>query len=222
MQLNIVEMGLRFMTSAQSMKSMDLAMIKVMGARTDTRQEMVRAGARLLASQGYEATALLDVVEAAKASRGSIYFHFPGGKQELALEALALSSKRALESSALSIQGGQSTADVVRRTGDVLAASLEATDFRMGCPIATVALETASTNEPLRELAAEFFADWRSLYVGSLLRDGVSPDRSKRLANLIVAAVEGGLLLARTTRSTLPLLDACTETADLLEMMVAE
>lgn len=179
---------------------------------------MVRAGARLLAAQGYEATALLDVVEAAKASRGSIYFHFPDGKQQLALESLALSAKRALEGSALSIQGSESTAEVVRRTGEFLAAGLEASEFKMGCPIATVALETANTNEPIRKLAADFFDDWKSLYVGSLLRDGLPPDRSKSLATLIVSAVEGGLMLARTNHSTQPLLSACSEMADLLEL----
>lgn len=197
-----------------------LAMLRPMGARTDTRHEMVRAGARLLASQGYEATALLDVVEAAGASRGSIYFHFPNGKQELAIEALTLSSKRALKDSALSIQGSESTAEVLRRTGEILATGLEASEFHMGCPIATVALETANTNEPIRQLASEFFTDWRSLYVGSLLRDGIPPERAKRLANLIVATIEGGLLLARTTQSTQPLLDSCSETAELLELMV--
>jgi TetR/AcrR family transcriptional repressor of lmrAB and yxaGH operons len=194
-------------------------MLHSMGARTETRQEMLRAGARLLAAKGYEATALLDVVDAAKASRGSIYFHFPEGKQQLALEALSYSTRRALERSASAIQHGASTADVVRRTAKVLAAGLEESEFAMGCPVATVALEIANTNEPLRQLSADFFSEWRSLYVGSLLRDGVAPERAQRLATLIVATIEGGLVLARSMHSTKPLLDACEETAAVLELM---
>jgi TetR/AcrR family transcriptional repressor of lmrAB and yxaGH operons len=187
-----------------------------MGARTDTRKDMVRAGARLLAANGYEATALLDVVEAAGASRGSIYFHFPGGKRELALESLTYSTGRALERSAGAIQHSTTTSEVIRRTGDVLAKSLESSGFEMGCPVATVALETANTDEAIRSLSADFFASWRSLYVGSLLRDGFDPDRAQRLATLIVAVFEGGLLLARTMRSAQPLHDACAEAAELV------
>ena len=187
-----------------------------MGARTETRTDMVRAGARLLASRGYEATALLDVVEAAGASRGSIYFHFPGGKQQLALEALAYSTERSLERSAAAIRHSADTAEVIRRTVEVLAEALEKSGFEMGCPVATVALETANTDESIRTVSADFFAKWRSLYVGSLLRDGFEPERAQRLATLVVAVIEGGLMLSRTQRSADPMRDACAEAADLV------
>lgn len=182
---------------------------------------MVRAGARLLAARGYEATALLDVVDAAGASRGSIYFHFPGGKRELAIEALTYSTGRALDRSAAAIQYSSDTAEVIRRTADALADGLERSEFEMGCPVATVALETANSDEAIRSLTVAFFSKWRSLYVGSLLRDGFDPDRAQRLATLIVAVIEGGLMLARAARSTEPLHDACTEAADLVAVASA-
>ena len=88
----------------------------------------------------------------------------------------------------------------------------------MGCPVATVALETANTDEAIRALSAAFFERWQSLYVGSLLRDGFDPDRAQRLATLIVSVIEGGLLLARTAKTTAPLRDACAEAADLVSV----
>ncbi|MEZ5227764.1 MAG: TetR/AcrR family transcriptional regulator [Acidimicrobiales bacterium] len=188
-----------------------------MGARNDTRREMIRAGARLFAANGYEATSLLDVVNAAGASRGSIYFHFPEGKDQLAREALVYSGDRVLQRAAEAIQHGTDTAEAIRRTADVLATGLEESDFAMGCPVATVALETANTDEALREVSADFFSNWQSLYVGSLLRDGFDPARARRLATLIVSVIEGGLLLARTTGSAEPLRSACDEAALLLE-----
>jgi TetR/AcrR family transcriptional repressor of lmrAB and yxaGH operons len=177
---------------------------------------MARTGARLFAAQGYEATPLMQVVDEAGASRGSIYFHFPGGKEELAIEALGLSTAKALTDAATAIQASSSTADAVALTAAGLASSLEATQYTMGCPVATVALETASTNEALRAVCQEFLTKWQALYVGSLLRDGASPDRAERLATLIVSVIEGGLLLARTSQNSQPLLDAGEEAAALL------
>lgn len=218
MQFIIVNTN-RKIREAHSLKTRNAHKLTDVGARTETRQEMVRAGARLLASKGFEATALLDVVDAAAASRGSIYFHFPEGKQQLALEALALSARQALKSAATAVQNSDSTADVVRRTSKTLSAQLSQSDYSMGCPIATVALETANSNEPIRELCAKFFDDWRSLYVGSLLRDGIEPDQAQRLATFIVATIEGGLLLSRTMGSADPLSNACLGAAELLDLL---
>lgn len=187
-----------------------------MGSRNDTRRDMVRSGARLLAAKGYEATSLLDVVNAAGASRGSIYFHFPEGKEQLAREALSYSGDRILQRAAMGIKDSPDTAEAIRRTAAVLATGLEESNFEMGCPVATVALATANTDETLRELSANFFSNWQSLYVGSLLRDGFDPARAQRLATLIVSVIEGGLLLARTSASAEPLRAACDEAAALL------
>lgn len=188
-----------------------------MGARTDTRKRMIRAGAELLASKGYAATGMVDVVEAAGASRGSIYFHFPEGKDQLVSEALDLSTTRALERAAAAVQGSASTGQVIERTGAYLADVLQATDYRMGCPVATVALEVANTDSPVLEVCRSFFDRWRSIYVGSLLRDGMSPADAEKLATMIVSVVEGGLMLARTTSDTRPLVDACAAASQLID-----
>lgn len=177
---------------------------------------MARTGAQLFAAQGYEATPLMQVVDESGVSRGSIYFHFPGGKEELAVEALGLSTATALTETAAAIQASDSTAAAVELTVNVLADALERTGFRMGCPVATVALETASSNDTLRTVCDDFFTSWRSLYVGSLLRDGADPARALRLATVIVSVVEGGLMLARTAHDTAPLLDAGHEAAALI------
>ncbi|WP_426574047.1 TetR/AcrR family transcriptional regulator [Aquihabitans sp. McL0605] len=187
-----------------------------MGARNDTRQRMVKAGAQLLASNGYAATGMLDVVEAAGASRGSIYFHFPDGKPQLVAESLALSTGRALERAARAVADSASTGEAVTRTGEHLAAVLEATGYQLGCPVATVALEVASTDAGLRDTCQDFFDRWRALYTERLLLDGVDRAAADQLATMIISVIEGGLLLSRTAHSTAPLLDACRAAARLL------
>jgi AcrR family transcriptional regulator len=177
---------------------------------------MARTAALLFAAQGYEATPLMQVVDEAGASRGSIYFHFPGGKEELAIEALGLSTASALKDAAAAIQASASTAEAIERTTRGLARALEETEFRMGCPVATVALETASTNAPLRDACQAFFTNWQALYLGTLLRDGADPDRARRLATVIVSVLEGGLMLSRTAQSAEPLIEAGEEAAALV------
>lgn len=192
-------------------------MVRAMGAKTDTRERMIRAGAELLASRGYAATGMLDVIAAAKAPRGSIYFHFPEGKDQLVSEALDLSTGRALQRATAAVEASASTGEAIRLTGEHLAKLLEATGFRMGCPVATVALEIANTDNPVLDTARAFFDRWRSLYVDSLIRDGVPTDDAEGLATMILSVIEGGLLLARTASDTKPLIDSCTSAAGLID-----
>jgi TetR/AcrR family transcriptional regulator, lmrAB and yxaGH operons repressor len=191
-----------------------------MGIRTDTREQMVRTAARLFASQGYEATGLVQVVEASGTPRGSVYFHFPGGKEQLASEALSLASMLYLGAVSSSIVKGPTTAKAVLRSSKVLAKGLEETDFLQGCPIAAVALETSGSNETLRIICSQYFKEWILLYENSLTQEGVAPERSQRLATTIVCVIEGGLLLSRTLRSSKPILDAGIEGAAMVEAVL--
>jgi TetR/AcrR family transcriptional repressor of lmrAB and yxaGH operons len=192
-----------------------------MGARTDTRDQMIRATALLMAEKGYEATGLSQVLEAASAPRGSIYFHFPGGKEELALEALKYSIDRALRGVGKAIAKSTTVEDSVRRSARALARGLQDSHFRLGCPIATVALETSVSHESLRIVCGDFFRSWESLYSVRLQAEGYDDQRSARLASLIVTVLEGGLLLAKVSKSTRPLLDAGNQLADMLAMIVS-
>jgi TetR/AcrR family transcriptional regulator, lmrAB and yxaGH operons repressor len=192
-----------------------------MGVRTDTREQMLRTAARLFATQGYESTGLLQVVEVAGTPRGSVYFHFPGGKEQLAKEALALASALYLADITASIQKGPNTAKSFLRSTKFLAKRLQETDFLQGCPIAPVALETSGSNETLRLACAEYFEQWTHLYEQSLISEGVPSERSKRLATTIVCLIEGALLISRTQRSTRAMLDIGIEGVSMIDSVTA-
>src|SRR3954447_7324177 len=55
---------------------------------TPTRQRIVESGAELLRVKGYTGTGVKEIVETAKAPFGSLYHHFPGGKEELGAEVI--------------------------------------------------------------------------------------------------------------------------------------
>ena len=124
---------------------------------SSTRERIVDASAELFRLQGYNATGVKQIVTAAQAPFGSLYHHFPGGKQELGVEVIHRSGAMYGE---LVMSVFDAAADIVTGVRDCFAGAAEvlrATDYADACPIETVALEVASSNEPLR-IAGEMVA----------------------------------------------------------------
>ena len=121
---------------------------------TDTRQRMIRATARLMRRQGYAATGWRQVVADSATPWGSQFHHFPGGKEQLAAEAVALAGRR-YEQLLRAALGGRHPAEAVASWVELAAAELEASGWADGCPVATVALETAHTSAALAERARQ-------------------------------------------------------------------
>lgn len=171
---------------------------------SDTRDRLIRATGRLLRSRGYAGTGLNQVTAEAGAPRGSMYFHFPGGKQELAAAAVDRFGQRVRERMAERLASSDSVADAVAGYFDALIRVLERSDFEEGCAVATVALEAAATNEGLAETTGKALREWTQLFADALEAEGRSPGEAHDLATLIVAAVEGALVLSKGQRSTAP------------------
>jgi TetR/AcrR family transcriptional repressor of lmrAB and yxaGH operons len=170
-----------------------------------TRARLTAAAATLLQRQGYHATGLAQIVEESGAPRGSLYFHFPGGKEELAVAALRESGAawRARIEAAIAdaTDPGAAIVAVCRLFADELAAS----DWQRGCPLATVALEAAATSEPVRQTCADHYAGWEAGITERLIAAGAALDVARNTATFVLAAVEGAMLLARVERSARPL-----------------
>ena len=181
-----------------------------------SRRAYLDATGVLLRRQGYAATGLNEIVERSGAPRGSLYFHFPGGKEELALAAMERSGEALRRAIAAVMAAPGGTAAGVATLIDALADGLEASGYRDGCPIATVALETASGSDPLRAGAARIFDAWLAELERALQADGAEPDLAERRALLALSAIEGALLLARARQDTAPLRAVRDELAELL------
>jgi TetR/AcrR family transcriptional repressor of lmrAB and yxaGH operons len=165
---------------------------------------MLDAAARLFRSGGYHATGLNQLVAFSGAPKGSLYFHFPGGKEQLAAEAMREAAGRVLELLGRAAGAAPDAAGAVAAVLDQLADELVATDFRCGCPLATVALD-AGDSEAIRGACAEGYRSWRDSLAGLLRRHGIPAERSAGLAVVTLAAIEGALLLARTERDVGPM-----------------
>lgn len=173
---------------------------------------------KLLRRQGYAATGVSDILRLAGAPKGSLYYHFPGGKSELAAAAVTEAGAlvtRTLEEIAAAADG---PADFMARYCTLLGRWLEESGFRSGCPIATTLLETAPQSEIIRAAGARALDDWVAVIAAVFGADRRLPAAAARhRATLVIAAVEGALMLARTHRSTEPLAQVRDELISLCE-----
>jgi TetR/AcrR family transcriptional repressor of lmrAB and yxaGH operons len=175
-----------------------------MPRRTDSRARMIAAAAELFRQRGYHATTFSDVVRDSGAPRGSTYFHFPGGKAELAREAIARAGDEVEELVDEAARHAGDPASLVRALAQIMAGRLERSGYQGGCPIATLVLELAPGDEEFSAAFDRVFARWRAALVARFEPWGLTPGRAAALADLTISALEGALILSRAARSTEP------------------
>jgi AcrR family transcriptional regulator len=172
---------------------------------TGTRDRIVFASAELFRRQGYAGTGLKQIVAEAEAPFGSIYHFFPGGKEELGAETIRVGGRFFLALAEMYLEAHDDPAVAIREFFDGAAETLVATDYADACPIATLALEVASTSEPLRVATAEAFESWLDALAGRFRAAGLEPAEADDLALAVLSALEGAFVLCRSTRTTRPL-----------------
>ena len=179
---------------------------------TTTRDRIVDASAELFRLQGYNATGVKQIVDAAQAPFGSVYHHFPGGKEQIGAEAIRASGKLYEALIPAVFDYAPDPVSGVRMFFAGAAQHLVETDYADACPIATVAADIASTHPLLRETTAEVFESWLTALAEDAVEAGIAPGRARPLALSVLALLEGAFLLSRSLRSVEPM-TACGETA---------
>jgi AcrR family transcriptional regulator len=174
-------------------------------AKRPTRERIVEASAELLAKQGYNATGVKQIVEAARAPFGSLYHFFPGGKEQLGAEAVRVSGALYEQLIPAVFDPAPDPVTGVRNFFAGAAEHLRETDYADACPIATVALEVSSSSESMREACADVFESWIAAGAARHESAGLSTEVARELTIAMVCALEGAFVLARALRRTEPL-----------------
>lgn len=175
-----------------------------MAKTTDTRENMILAAVRLLQERGPTASGVADIVAEAGAPRGSIYHHFPGGKDEILIEAVA----RARESGLLAIAAADAQAasaeNFIERVARIFRAAPEAASWQSGCPVAATAVEGDHQSAAVRETVAKTFDVWVDAISQGLTRKGLEAEAAQDLGYAVIAAVEGAILTSRASGHSAP------------------
>jgi TetR/AcrR family transcriptional regulator, lmrAB and yxaGH operons repressor len=172
---------------------------------SDTREQMIYTAARLFQRDGYHATSWRSLVEEAGTPWGSIHHHFPGGKDELGVAAIDAGSVGVIALIDHCFKGQPDAGRAVARWFELSGRLLVDSGYAAGCPVATVALETAANRGALHEATRAAFSAWEKRLSFHLRRAGASRASAADVGTSVLILLEGALLLSRTRGSLTPM-----------------
>jgi AcrR family transcriptional regulator len=180
----------------------------------DSRASMVRSAASLIRTRGVSATSLSDVLADSGAPRGSIYHHFPKGKEQLAADAIQWTSERVLAHQRAN--PATTASGVLERFIDMWRQTVIVSGGKAGCVVAGVAIDTVAGEPGLIDVVRATFRSWADLLAEQLEAVGVPADRASAIATATLAGMEGALILCRAEGNSGPLETVAAELMRLL------
>ena len=169
--------------------------------RRPARASMVRSGAQLIREHGVSGVGLREIVTHSKGPRGSLHRYFPGGKTQLVAEAIDLAVAELSEGVEVALARAVDRTEAVAIIVSPWRRTLLDHDFALGCPLAAAVVDMAD-NDVLREHSCDKFARWRQTVAATFVRLGDSETNANDLATVLLASIEGAMVLARAQRRT--------------------
>lgn len=174
------------------------------------KEKLVHTAMRLFRQQGYASTGLQQILAESGAPKGSLYHYFPDGKEALGRAAVELAGELMSQMLSDLAERHRQPRRFVKAYCDVMAGWMEESAFRSGCPVATTMLETAP-HSPILTAAGEQAIDrWIAIVATVFVGAGQSQREARTKAQILLATMEGALLLARIRQSTRPILEIAT------------
>ncbi len=171
----------------------------------NTREKIIETTCNLLELQGYHATAMSQIVEQSESPRGSMYYHFPGGKEELAEAAVIQSGDVFSSLITENFREDIPVAQAVEAFILGVAVGVERSGFSSGGPLTAIAMETATTNQKINLACRESFTKIQDAFKAKLIKAGMDDEKAIELSVFITSAIEGGIILSRTHHSSDPI-----------------
>lgn len=182
---------------------------KTVNKRGSTRTKMLVAAAEVLRERGAAGVTIDEVLARSGAPRGSVYYHFPGGRNQILREALTFAGDAITkEIDDAAAKGGM---HLVRNFVAFWEELLVESDFVAGCPVVAAAIGSAAEEPQLTTVAGSIFGHWRDALTRAFVSDGFDESDAASLAITCIAALEGAVVLCRSTRSVDPLHDVAAQ-----------
>lgn len=174
-------------------------------SKSDSREKIVESARRLLSAQGLQGTGMAQIIAESGAPRGSTYFLFPGGKEEIAVAAVRAATADSVTFITETRRTSRTAREWVTTMAGHFARRLEASGFTEGLPMTTVTLDSVPGSAALSAACHEAYEAWVTTLEESLVGYGVPAQEAHGLAMLMLATLEGGMILARAYQSLEPL-----------------
>jgi TetR/AcrR family transcriptional regulator, lmrAB and yxaGH operons repressor len=183
---------------------------------SNKRELLIRTAGELIERQGYHASALSEILETSQAPKGSLYYYFPEGKEQLAEEAVLHIGQELAARVRMGLTQHADPTAAFAGLLEAIARQVERSGYRAGGPLTAIAMETATSNPRLNLACRQAFESIHQEFTAKLAEAGISNSRSEELSSLILAIIEGATLLSRTMHSGDPLRNAGRQIAALL------
>jgi TetR/AcrR family transcriptional regulator, lmrAB and yxaGH operons repressor len=187
-----------------------------------TQTQIIETTSALLERQGYNATGLNQIVAESGAPKGSLYYYFPDGKEQIGAETLLWSGEHMAERIRAGLSQAEATGEAVSLLAMSIADAIEDSKFQAGGPLTTVALETATSSERLNLACREAYSVMQSVFTEKFRDNGFEESQAVDLAGYVLAVFEGSILLSRVQHSGSPLRQAAAHLKSYIKSLEVE
>lgn len=176
-----------------------------MNDKFDTRKKILLTASRLFQIQGYHATGLNQIIKESGSPKGSLYYYFPNGKEELAVESIKLICELVRDKIRNSLEKISDPVESIQALINEIASDIFHIEDVTACSVSLLALETSLISEPIRSVCKQAFEIWENVYFEKLTDGGMDCKKAKEMSVLIQLMIEGALVNALAKRDKAPL-----------------
>ncbi|MCQ6279323.1 TetR/AcrR family transcriptional regulator [Bacillus sp. EB600] len=171
----------------------------------DTKSMIIDNATTLFQKKGYKGVGLNEILKVCKITKGSLYHHFPNGKEELLIACLRLMNETIKTKMAGIFHKYPSTQTATVATIELMLDDFERDGMITGYTFSSIVYEMASLSEPVRNACADSFSKIQMIVSNKLVEDGFSKESADSIALMVTASIEGGILLCLAQKSSDPL-----------------
>jgi TetR/AcrR family transcriptional repressor of lmrAB and yxaGH operons len=171
----------------------------------DTKSMIIDISTTLFQQKGYKSVGLTEILKACNIAKGSLYHHFPNGKEELLIACLH-SMNIAITTDMEDIyKRYQTTQEATHAVIEKLIADFEREGTISGYTFSSIVREMASLSEPVRNANSLLYRNIIGICSNKLVDDGFSKETANSISVMITATIEGGIMLCLAQQTSNPL-----------------
>lgn len=176
-----------------------------MSSKINTKEKFIETASKLFEIKGYYATGLNEILAESGAPKGSLYYHFPKGKEQLALEAINSAGEKIKSKVESVLESIENPVDAIVSNIEDIATIIDNEQKIRNMSISLLALETYLTSEVLRKACEEIFTSLENIYAEKFIKVGMNKDDAYKLGSVIAVMIEGGITYSLVKKSGDPL-----------------
>jgi TetR/AcrR family transcriptional repressor of lmrAB and yxaGH operons len=179
-----------------------------MAKPSSAREDMLSAAVNLFAARGYEGVGIAELLDRSCCPRGSLYFHFPGGKEQIGVEVVHRVGAEVAGRFRMLHESGVDVATFVERVFKTTAKECKDRNYVASCPMAAIATGFGDGNPKLAAAVGEAFTLWEQEIAAAAEARGMNARNAAIFASSMLAAIEGAFVVSKAQRSSAPHINA--------------